>query len=313
MPLLILAPMYNVTDTVFRQIIAECAPPDLFMTEFVNVDGLQSRGRTKLRPFLYKEDSKIPLIAQIWGSEPKNYFKTARELAAEGFAGIDLNLGCPDKTVVKNNNCSALIQEKNWSKVKQIIEATKEGAQGLPVSIKTRLGFRQTNFDFHQFLLEQDLDMLSIHARTVSEMSRVPARWHEVGHIKDMALKINSRTKIIGNGDISNYEQALSLCEKYGWDGAMIGRAIFDDPFVFSKSSPWTDYQPLEKIELYLKHLKLFKQTYSDKQRNFNIIKKFMKVYLINFEQASDLRLQIAQSQDIDQAIEILTDFKLTS
>ena len=201
-PILILAPMYNVTDTVFRQIVATCAPPDVFITEFVNVDGLQSRGREKLLPYLYLEKTKTPVWAQIWGRNPQNYYKTAKELTEAGFSGIDINMGCPDKTVVKNNACSALIKEENRTLAADIIAATKEGAHHLPVSVKTRLGFNTIDLSWHEFLLKQDISCLSVHGRTTAEKSKVPARWPEIGQIKETALKISPETMVIGNGDI---------------------------------------------------------------------------------------------------------------
>ncbi len=308
-PILILAPMYNVTDVVFRQIIADCAPPDVFVTEFVNVDGLQSAGRDKLLPYLYLEDTGVSVWAQIWGRNPANYYKTARELSEKGFTGIDINMGCPDRAVVKNNACSALIKPANRKLVADIIAATREGAGTLPVSVKTRLGFDSTDLSWHAFLLEQDLDFLSVHARTTAEKSKVPARWHEVGQIKALSLKISPKTKIIGNGDIATRHQALQLCRTYFWDGAMLGRAIFNDPFLFATQSPWLKMNPLAKAKLYLKHLKLFEQTYESRERSFEPLKKFMKVYLTGFEHAQKLRLQIAATKRTSEAVKILENY----
>ena len=309
MPLLILAPMYNVTDVVFRRIIAELAPPDIFITEFVNVDGLQSAGRAKLLPYLYQAVDKVPLWAQIWGSQPANYYKVAQELSQQGFAGIDINMGCPDKTVVKNQNCSALIKLKNRQRAAAIIAATKEGAGHLPVSVKTRLGFTETDFSWHQFLLEQEIAVLSVHGRTTREMSKVPARWAEIGEIQKMAQTIAPETKIVGNGDIVSRSQALELCSQYGWAGAMLGRAIFSDPYLFAKESPWSKTTPLEKVKLYLKHLQIFEETYGEGQRAYDPLKKFMKVYLSGFTQASSLRQKMAETKNCRQGRQILEEY----
>ena len=305
-PLLILAPMYNVTDTVFRQVVAACAPPDVFITEFVNVDGLQSPGRPKLLPYLYLEETGVPVWAQIWGKRPENYRRTAEELAKAGFAGIDINMGCPDKTVVKNDACSALIKPANRSLAAEIITATKEGAGGLPVSVKTRLGFKDIDLSWHEFLLGQDLACLSVHGRTVAEKSKVPAHWPEIGQVKALAAKLSPRTKVIGNGDIGSRREALALCETHGLDGAMIGRAIFEDPFLFAERSPWPTKAAPDKIKLYLRHLELFAETYADAERNFEPLKKFMKVYLSGFQHAQNLRLQVAASRSVGEAIEVL-------
>ena len=162
---------------------------------------------------------------------------------------------------------------------------------------------------WHAFLLEQDLDVLSIHARTTAEKSKVPARWHEVGQIKALAQKASPKTKIIGNGDIASRQQALQLCETYSWDGAMLGRAIFNDPFLFAVKSPWLKMNPPTKIELYLKHLRLFERTYRYGERSFEPLKKFMKVYLTGFKHAQKLRLQVASSRNISEAVKVLEDY----
>ena len=124
-PFLVLAPMDDVTDVVFRQVVEACAPPDVYFTEFVNVDGLQSVGRDKLLPRLLLEKTSKPVIAQIWGKNPDNFYKTASELQSMGFAGVDINFGCPDKTVVKNNTCSAMIKTENREAAVEIVRAVK--------------------------------------------------------------------------------------------------------------------------------------------------------------------------------------------
>ena len=312
-PLLILAPMYHVTDTVFRQIIADCAPPDVFVTEFVNVDGLQSPGRAKLLPYLHLEKTGVPVWAQIWGKKPANYYRSARELLEMGFAGIDINMGCPDKTVLKNNACSALIKPGNRSLAAEIIAAVRQGAAHLPVSVKTRLGFEATDFSWHEFLLRQNIDFLSIHARTVAERSRAAARWEAVGEIKALAERIAPQTKIIGNGDIFSRAQARELCRSYAWDGAMIGRAIFEDPFLFAATSPWPQMSVADKVRLYRRHIELYQRTYPNHERAFDPIKKFMKVYLSAFPSAGQLRLQIANCRHASQAIKVLDDYLLSA
>ena len=196
-PFFVLAPMDDVTDTVFRQIIADLAPPDLYFTEFVNVDGLQSVGRGKLLHKLRFTPKEQPLIAQLWGKNPENYYKTAREIAdgslarelglPEGvnFAGIDLNMGCPAKSEVQNGTCSALMLPENRELAGRIIDASREGlGDSLPLSVKTRLGFNEIDFTWHEFLLSKKLNMLTIHGRTKKQMSKVPADWEQIGKIR---------------------------------------------------------------------------------------------------------------------------------
>jgi tRNA-dihydrouridine synthase len=293
-PFLVLAPMDDVTDVVFRQVIDACTPPDMYFTEFVNVDGLQSVGREKLLPRLLLEKTDKPVIAQIWGKNPENFYKTASELEAMGFSGVDINFGCPDKTVVKNNTCSAMIKPENRERAVEIIQAVKKGVgDSFPVSVKTRLGFNEIDFTWHELLLNQGIDMLTVHFRTRSEMSKVPARWDKAPELLAIRDKVAPKTKIVGNGDVMNREHAEELVKKCGVDGVMIGRGVFHDPFCFSAESPWADYSKEQKLALFRKHLDLYQNTWTKGERRFETIRKFAKIYINGFDGASELRAKV--------------------
>ena len=304
-PFMVLAPMDDVTETVFRRIIADCSPPDLFFTEFVNVDALQSAGRTSAMKRLVFTAKEKPLIAQIWGKTPENYYKVAKELVEMGFDGVDINMGCPDKKVVKNGTGGGMIKYPETAR--DVIQATKEGlANRLPISVKTRIGFKEYDETWLRFLLEQNLDMLSVHFRTVKEMSKVPAHWELAERLVKLRDEIAPNTLLVGNGDVKNYKQANQLAEQYGLDGVMIGRGIFKDPFVFSENSPWEAYSKQQKIDLYIKHLTLFKENYPECERKFDTIKKFCKIYINDFAGANDLRAQLMLAKTVDESLNIL-------
>jgi tRNA-dihydrouridine synthase len=304
-PFFVLAPMDDVTDTVFRQLIAELAPPDLFFTEFVNTDALQSAGRQAAMKRLQFTPSEKPLIAQIWGKTPENFYKTAQELVQMGFDGIDLNFGCPEKNVVRNNTCSAFILPQNRELAVEIIQATKDGAGNLPVSVKTRLGFNEIDYSWHELLLKQKLNMLSIHGRTKKQMSKVPAQWDKIAEIRKLRDQLSPTTLIIGNGDVLSRAQGEKLAKQYNLDGIMIGRGIFHDPFVFAKPSLWNDYSKQQRIELYSRHVELFAQTWQVGERKIQTLNKFCKVYIQSFDGAKELRekLMVASSTDELQTI----------
>ena len=301
-PFFVLAPMYDVTDTVFRQIIGDCAAPDLFFTEFVNVDGLQSTGRSKLDFRLRFSDAEQPLIAQIWGREPANYRKTAAELVKMGFAGIDINFGCPDKTVVKNGCCIAFVNDRPLAA--DIIQATREGAADqVPISVKTRLGFNDIDLSWHEFLLQQNIDMLTVHGRTRPEMSKVPAHWAEIGKIRELRDRLGIKTLIVGNGDIINRKQGLELAERYQLDGIMIGRGVFADPFVFAEHSSWPNFTPAQRRDLYKKHVELFAKTWQHNERPIPTLNKFCKIYINGFDSAKELREQLMHAASTDDLL----------
>ncbi len=304
-PFFVLAPMDDVTDTVFRQVITDCAAPDIYFTEFVNVDGLQSPGREKLIKKLSLGKTDRPCIAQLWGLKPENFYKTARELADMGFEGIDLNMGCPVKTVVKNGACAALINNRELAG--EMIKATQKGAGSLPVSVKTRVGFTTVDMEWIEFILSHKLNMLSIHGRTAREMSKVPANWDLIGQVREMRDSLCPATKIVGNGDVINREHGLKLAKKYKLDGIMLGRGIFHDPFAFAENSPWEQWSKQQKLELFANHIKLWDKTWKNGEYKFEVLKKFAKIYIHEFDGASELRTKFMDVTSPTEALKLLS------
>lgn len=306
---LVLAPMDDVTETVFRSIIADCAPPDLFFTEFVNVEALQSGGRDSAMKRLIFTDKEQPLIAQIWGKNPENFRITAEQIVEMGFAGVDINMGCPDKKVVKNGTGGGMIRFPETANA--VITATQEGAGGrIPVSVKTRIGFKEYDETWLRFLLGHKLDMLTVHFRTVKEMSKVPAHWEYAKRLVELRDEISPETVVVGNGDVESYAHAKQLAQESGLDGIMIGRGVFKDPFVFSPNTPWKAYAKSQKVDLYIKHLELFKINYPNYERKFDTIKKFCKIYINEFDGASDLRAELMLAKTVEESLEILQKHK---
>jgi tRNA-dihydrouridine synthase len=305
-PLFILAPMDDVTDTVFRRIVAECAAPDMFFTEFVSVDGLQSPGRQRLMKKLQFTTQEQPLVAQIWGKNPENYYKTAQALVEMGFKGIDINMGCPVKVVVNNGCCSALIDNRPLAV--EIIKATQEGAAGnVPVSVKTRLGGREIDFTWHELLLQQKLDMLTIHGRTRVQMSGPPANWEAINEVRKLRDSLKLNTLIIGNGDVESREQGLTLAKQYQLDGIMVGRGVFHDPFVFAKRSGWKDYTKEQRIGLYKHHVELFREAWGEAgERRISSLNRFCKIYIQGFDGAKELREHLMACRDYGSLLGML-------
>jgi tRNA-dihydrouridine synthase len=313
--------MDDVTDTVFRRIVAGCAAPDLYFTEFVNVDGLRSAGRPKLLKKLRFTETEQPLIAQIWGKTPENFYKTAQEIASGSlarelglpdgvnFAGVDLNMGCPEKTAVKHGTCSALINDRPLAG--EIITATKKGLAGkLPLSVKTRTGFNTVDLGWIEFLLGQDLQALAIHGRTKKQMSDVPADWKIIGQARELRDRLAPETLIIGNGDVLSRQQGLDLAEQYGLDGIMIGRGVFHNPYVFAGQSPWQDFSAEQRIDLYKQHVRLFAETWQNRERNIHTLNRFCKVYINNFDGAKELREKLMAADNTGELLEIMDKAK---
>lgn len=300
--------MDDVTDIVFRQIVNDLARPDLFFTEFVNVDGLQSPGRARLLPKLRFAAKEQPIIAQIWGSQPDNYYKTTKDLIGMGFSGVDINMGCPAKPVIKNGCCSALINNRPLAA--DIIKATQLAAAGaVPVSVKTRLGFSHVDMSWIEFLLEQKLDMLTIHMRTTKEMSKVPAHWELMTQIKELRDRLAPQTLLVGNGDVVSRQQGEELARQHQIDGVMIGRGIFYDPYVFAKQSPWANVGKIERLNMYKRHVDLFAQTWQANERRLVTLNKFCKVYIQGFDGAKELREQLMNATTSKELLSLLDSF----
>lgn len=308
-PFTVLAPMEGVTDVVFRQIITQIGRPDVFFTEFTNCDGLMSKGRKRVEDALRFSAQEQPVVAQIWGLRPENFYKTAQYCKEHGFSGIDINMGCPVDTVIKKGACSALI--KNHALAKEIINATKEGAGDLPISVKTRLGFGEIQMEWIEFLLEQNLASLIIHLRTVKELSKAPAHWECLPEIMKLRQEIAPKTIIIGNGDIGSLQEVKEKYDQYGCEGIMIGRGIFSNPWIFNSGISLEDITIMDRLDLYLRHIKLFEETWEGK-KNPDSLKKFAKTYVHNFSDAVSLREKIVLSKNITEMQEVITSYKDT-
>lgn len=305
----ILAPMDDVTDTVFRRVVFDCAPFDLSMTEFVNVDGLCSVGRPNLLPKLSTVNDKGPVIAQIWGKKPENFETIAREIASgeiPGFSGIDINFGCPAKSEIKAGCCSALQQLELRPEAEAMIKATLSGAGQMPVSFKTRLGYDAIDYTWHEFLLGFKPSMLTVHVRTTKQMSKVPAQWDAIDEIVRLRDKISPETKIILNGDITNRDHGEQLAKKHAVDGVMIGRGVFHDPFCFAPGNPWKAMTKSDKLNLLRKHLELFEKTWPEGGRKYQPLKKFVKIYISDFDGAAELRQKIMNTTSVKEALAVI-------
>lgn len=303
-PFFILAPMEAVTDVVFRHVVANAAKPDIYFTEFTNASSYCSeKGIHSTRGRLAFTPDEHPMVAQIWGSRPEQFAQMARGLAEMGYKGIDINMGCPDKSVIKSGGGSNLIRTPELAA--ELIAAAKEG--GLPVSVKTRLGYSSTDEmkEWLTHILKQDVTNLSIHLRTRKEMSKVDAHFELIPEIKKIRDEIAPHTLLTINGDIRDRQHGEELAKKYGVDGIMIGRGIFTNPFAFE-----TTVQPHardELLSLLSLHLDLFdKYSHELEPRRYEPLKRFFKIYIRDFPGASELREKLMHTKSTDEARELI-------
>jgi len=303
-PFFILAPMEAVTDIVFRHVIASAAKPDVFFTEFVNSSSYCSqKGIHSTRGRLVFTNDEQPIVAQIWGSKPDEFARMSQGLARMGYKAIDINMGCPDKAVVRIGSGSALIRTPEIAG--ELIKAAK--TSGLPISVKTRLGDVKIDkwSEWIEYLLRQDIANLTIHLRTRKEMSKVGAHYELIPEIKELRDRIAPNTLLTINGDIRDHQHGEELVKQYGIDGIMIGRGIFHNPFAFERES--REHTREELIDLLRLQLDLHDHYSSELEpRKFDPLKRFFKIYIRDFPGAAELRDKLMHSKDTAEVREII-------
>jgi nifR3 family TIM-barrel protein len=309
-PLMILAPMEDVTDTTFRELVMRISQPGrlhVVFTEFTSTDGLcHPVGRPKVEQRLKVSESErellrsldIKIVAQIWGNNPEKYHEAVKYITEEyRFDAVDINMGCPVRNVVAQGSCSALID--NESLAGEIIAATRE-ATHLPVSLKTRLGVKKIETErWMDFLLRQPLDAITLHGRIQKQMSEGQANWDEIAKAVRMRDQMSKNIKIIGNGDVLSYNEGIEKCQNFNTNGAMIGRGIFSNPWLFN---PIRSEIPVhERLNTLLLHLNLFEKNWGN-SKNFAILRRFFKIYISGFRGAAELRAEMMQVNSFDEA-----------
>lgn len=307
-PFFVLAPMEDVTDLVFRHVVAEAGRPDVFFTEFTNSESYcHPEGIKSVRGRLTFTEDEQPIVAHIWGDNPENFRKMSIGMAELGFKGIDINMGCPVPNVAGRGKGSGLILRPDVAA--ELIEAAKAG--GLPVSVKTRLGYKEIDEwkEWLTHILKQDIANLSIHLRTRKEMSAVDAHWELIPEIKVLRDEIAPNTLLTINGDIPDRQVGLELAEKYGIDGVMIGRGIFKNPFAFEKEPK--EHSPEEYLDLLKLQLDLQDKYAEELPRSMSGLHRFFKIYVKGFRGAGELRNQLMNTKSTDEVRSLLNSFEL--
>ncbi len=302
--------MAEVTDAVFRRLVADCGRPDLLWTEFVSADGLLSSGRERLLRDLAYTEFERPIIAQLFTANPENLRQAAGLIVQLGFDGLDINMGCPDRSVERQGAGAALI--KNPELAQTLIRAAQDGVAAagrtIPISVKTRLGYYRTE-EFEPWfknLLEAEPAAITIHARTRQELSLVPARWEALTEAIRWRNEQGSKTLIIGNGDVENLATGRRLADEVGVDGVMIGRGIFGRPWLFADRGdpPWS-----KRLNILIKHLQLFQELLAD-IKPYAVMKKHFKAYIFGFAEAAKWRAKLMETEKPIEAIAILDKLK---
>ncbi len=314
---MMLAPMEDVTDTAFRELILHKSSKeslDILFTEFTSTDGMcHPIGREKVSYRLKVSESEkkllkeknVKLIAQIWGNKPEKFKQTVEHITKNyDFDGIDLNFGCPMKNIVSHGSCAALINQNTL--VSEIIHATRESTH-LPVSVKTRLGIKEISTEkWFSFLVTQPIDAIIVHGRIQKQMSEGVANWKEIEKAVSIRNASSNDIKIIGNGDVESNTDALQKIKNYNVDGVMIGRGIFKNPWLFSPEM--SEITIKERIDTLKLHISLFEKNWSD-TRNYSLLKRFYKIYITNFRFAAEFRADLMETDNYSQAYDVIDNW----
>ncbi len=337
-PFFCLAPMSDVTDVAFRFMLAkysknrENKDQVVFWTEFVSADGLSNKlAKKKLAHMLKFSERERPIVAQVFGANPENMKKACQYIASLGFDGIDINMGCPDKSVVSQGAGAGLIKTPELAR--KIIQSAHAGIESaglhIPVSVKTRIGFNKEEIDqWIGELLKEDISALTIHLRTAKELSLVPANWDYMKKIKELITKSGKEVLLIGNGDIKDMKDAKSKAQEYSCDGVMIGRGVFGKPWFFADlhsphpiCSPSSRPSPCqgegkgvrcieEQLNILVEHTQLFEKELSiSKHKSFAVMKKHFKAYVNGFNGAGKLRTKLMETNNSQEVEKIVKDF----
>jgi nifR3 family TIM-barrel protein len=335
-PFFCVAPMADVTDAAFRRLIAKYGKPDVMWTEFVSANGLMSAGREVLKRDLVFSEIERPIVAQLFSSDPEKMEGAARLCVELGFDGIDINMGCPDKTIEKQGAGAGMIKTPEVAIA--VIAAAKRGAGNLPVSVKTRVGYNTEIIDeWITLLLMQDIAALTVHARTRKDLSKVPAQWNYLRKVVALRDMLAPDTVIIGNGDVTSLADGRAKASATGVDGVMVGRALFGNPWFFDQSrevvamipqksplrflshlfetkreAPQSVIRPItveERLAVLVEHTKLFEELLGD-IKSFSIMKKHYKAYCTGFDGAKELRVRLMdEAKNANDVEKIIAEF----
>lgn len=340
-PFFAMAPMADVTDAAFRRVMAkysktDASAPYVTWTEFVAADGLArapEAGRQKLLADFIYDKSERPVVAQLFSATPEHMEAAAALCRELGFNGIDINMGCPVGNIVKQGCGAQMIRTPEIAVA--VIQAAKRGAGDLPVSVKTRLGYHEDEVEtWIPTLLRENLAALTVHCRTRSDMSKVPARWERLRRIRELRDIIAPETILIGNGDVLSQADGLEKATQTGVEGIMVGRALFGNPWFFHptkqlphrlKTLPTSgvnrdeiveaapeesgiEYITLkERLAVLVEHTQLFTELLPHK--NFNIMKKHCKGYINGFPDAAVLRSRLMECSSVPQVAAVVEQF----
>lgn len=317
--ILALAPMADMTDSPYCKIVRDIAGPDLVIfREMVSSEAIVRDNAKTLKMCEFTEMER-PIVTQVFGANPKTIADAAKMIVDKYRPdGLDVNMGCPVPKIAGKAECGAALI-RDYERAVKVVEALKKANLGLPISVKTRLGWENDDeiLKFAPRLEAAGVDLISIHGRTKAQSYSGKANWERIGEVKKL-LSI----PVIANGDILNAQDIKNCLELTGADGVIIGRGALGNPWMFGNPSSLryagqvglTDYVPsLDELkEVVLKHAQLHLEHYGE--RGMVTFRKHLAYYskgerVINVKNVKELRMKLVRVSTLDELKTILESF----
>ncbi|MEM4260647.1 MAG: tRNA-dihydrouridine synthase [Candidatus Woesearchaeota archaeon] len=301
--------MDGVTDPPFREIVDIYSHPDILFTEFVSSEAIVRQSKNILKSLLFHK-SKTLIFAQIFGDNPNLMYKAAVVLSKLNFNGIDINMGCPDKTVVHRGAGAALINNPKLAQqcINSVKKAVDENYQitnkKIMVSVKTRIGFDSIiTSSWINAILESKPDMITIHGRIAKKIFAGECHWDEIALAANIAKKYS--IPVLGNGSVHTLQEAKDKINKFRLSGILIGRAALGNPWIFSDKLPSIQ----EKVKVMKHHCRLFLKYRPDLQ--LMPMRKHLAWYCKNFSNSAKIRnliTKVTTLEDLDKILSIISE-----
>lgn len=303
-PPLALAPMVGLSHSALRLLILELGGVGLFFSEMLSVTRLPIENET-VSPFLCRTPAEYPFFYQIFASPDQEILPAVDRLQALNAQGIDLNLGCPAPVLRKQGAGSFMPLEG----VKKTV-ADLRAATNLPISAKIRLGREldeQKLISFCKMLVDEGIDLLTVHGRLQGEKFCRKARWDWIGKVKSVIP-----IPVIANGGIFSVDDARKCLNQSGADGLMLGRGAVCKPWLFADIAKSLYNHnilaevPLDKI--YFRFAELLEERFQP-ERRIGRLKQFTHYFAGNFTFGHHLASRVQNSKSIEEATEKAADF----
>jgi len=308
---ILLAPMEDVTDPPFRY-VCKMFGADMMYTEFISSEGL-IRDAAKSVKKLDFEEFERPIGIQIFGHDIDSMVKAAQYAERANPDVIDINYGCPVKKVVSKGAGSGILNDipKMVKMTQAVVNAVK-----LPVTIKTRLGYDDLNrniVDIAERIQDTGVKAITIHGRTRTQKSSIPADWKLIGEVKNNP---RMHIPIFGNGDVVDAISAKYFKDNYGVDGLMIGRGVYGNPWIFNEIKHYLNTGEIlqspeinERIRICTIQLKKSIE-WKGEHRGILEIRKHWGSYFKGYRNFKLFRMKLMETNELDKVLQILEDIR---